>query len=86
MAVLYKCTSAQLAAYYDRISLPERFRQAQAPSLDLLSALQWHHICHIPYENLSLVHPRAMGKGDTPLVAELQLEAVFEKLVLRKTR
>lgn len=61
-------SAAQCDAYLDRIGLPAR-RDAD------LAELQWAHLRHVPFENLSM-------HLDEPI--ELDTAALFDKIVIRR--
>ncbi|KAJ5350765.1 hypothetical protein N7541_008492 [Penicillium brevicompactum] len=54
-------TVTHVDSYFAHIGLPARFQRDQHPSLDaaFLSAIQAHHLCRIPYENVALHYSRA---------------------------
>ena len=68
-------TQAQLSAFYKHISLPEKFHNS-SPSLDLLTAIQYHSLATIPFENLSLHYSPTPGVSIDPV-------EVFSKIVDR---
>lgn len=79
------CSPEQLQAYFDRIELPDRLRDC-GPRLEQLTALQAHHLAHIPWENLTLTFPELRNPDDTPLVETFTLDRLMSKLVHRKMR
>ncbi|KAJ8612493.1 hypothetical protein MRB53_037422 [Persea americana] len=80
--------SEQIEAYYNVISLPLKYRLFPSkatraiargpagPALDFLAALQSHHICAIPYENLVLHYSTSPGVC-------LDKEKLFQKIVTK---
>ncbi|KAH7336102.1 arylamine N-acetyltransferase 1 [Rhexocercosporidium sp. MPI-PUGE-AT-0058] len=72
-------TPSQIAAWEEHVSLPEKYRQANKPTLNLdyLTSLHNHQIAAIPYENLSLHY------SPTPKVI-LDPTFTFNKIVTAK--
>lgn len=81
-------TEDQINRIYDRISLPQKHRHRPGPesstiargsrSLELLSALQRHHIASIPFENLELHYSPTK-------VITTDHELLFQKIVSQGT-
>jgi N-hydroxyarylamine O-acetyltransferase len=75
----------QLTQYFERIELPTHLqneRRLGRLDSELLRAIVKGHITHIPFENLSLVHPKAKEQDGNKV--SLDLQSVFDKLVTRK--
>lgn len=76
-------TPAQVAAYLDRISLPEAIRSllqdgpTGSDALKAVAALQRHHLQNIPFENLDLCYSphKSIEQGT---------ELVFDHAIQRK--
>ena len=74
-------TQDQIRAYLERIGL-DRFELEHAGlsdfaqlDLEFLSALQWKHMCAVPFENIDIMN-------DVPVT--LDRETLFEKIVVRR--
>ena len=74
-------TAEQMDRYQQFISLPERFRRAQKPSLDIdfLTALQTHQMSAIPYENLSIHYSKSHQ-------ISLEPQQLYEKFLTKPGR
>lgn len=70
-------TTEQVKQYFAHIQLPERFRNEDHPlDVDLLSSIQAHHLCRIPYENLALHY------SPNPSIS-LDVRDIYQKFVER---
>jgi arylamine N-acetyltransferase len=69
-------SSEQIEKYEQYVELPDRFRHASKPSLDIayLTALHIHQISSVPYENLILHY-------STTHAVSLDPEVLFKKIV-----
>lgn len=68
----------QLVQYLQRINVPQRTAKQLTPCLSTLAHLQFAHLKAIPFENLSLHHPKALERKEG---ITCKLEEVFKKLV-----
>jgi len=76
---LPELNKAQMQIYLGRIGLSTD--AAASVDLEALKAITAAHLCTIPFENCSLVHPHV--KLEEGKALPLDLAAVFEKLVLK---
>jgi arylamine N-acetyltransferase len=69
-------TPSQISQYLHHISLPLKFANSN-PDLQLLAALQRHHLASIPFENLALHY------SPPPRTVSLDPQAVYDKFIVR---
>lgn len=72
----YELSPSQIQAFYDRIQLPQHYREIRHPNLKLLTALQQYSLAHIPFENFSIHYSKAHE-------VDISAEKVFQKIVVR---
>lgn len=81
-------TTEQVHQIYDRIKLPQKYRHSPSSEikeltrgnggLELLSALQRHHLANVPFENLELHYSPTKVINTDP-------ELLFQKIVTQNT-
>jgi len=69
-------TPSQISQYLHHISLPLKFANSN-PDLQLLAALQRHHLASIPFENLALHY------SPPSRAVSLDPQAVYDKFIVR---
>ena len=69
-------TPSQISQYLHHISLPLKFANSK-PDLQLLAALQRHHLASIPFENLALHY------SPPPHTISLDPQAIYDKFIAR---
>jgi arylamine N-acetyltransferase len=69
-------TVDQLDRYLEYIDIPQQFRRAQNPHLDItfLTVLHVHHIAAFPYENLALHYTKSVD-------VKLDAQSLFRKFL-----
>ena len=55
---MWTLSQQELQEYLQRIDAVKRRPEELPPALQTLNALQFSHVTHIPFENLSLHHPK----------------------------
>jgi arylamine N-acetyltransferase len=67
-------SNQQVDRYLEHINVPQRFRRGAKLDVELLTAIQQHHLCRIPFDDIQIHY-------STDRSILLEPEAIFNKFV-----